>query len=233
MAQAARSVQALASLFYPHVCAGCGSRLISNRQSICLRCRSKLPETGFFIRPDNPVEKSFWGRIPVEAAGGMYYFTTGTTMQNILHALKYEGNRECGVELGSWMGHAMLESGRFSGIDVVVPMPLFEAKRRLRGYNQSALLAQGAASALSIRSDDGIVRRTRDTPTQTRKNRTERWENVSEVFKVAKPREVKDRSVLLVDDVVTTGASLEACGRSLLEAGCARLLVATAAFTER
>lgn len=228
-----RALRALASLFFPHLCAGCGSHLLSDRQSICLRCLSKLPETGFFGQPENPLEKTFWGRIPVRAAGSLYYFNRMSTMQNILHELKYEGNRECGVELGRLMGHALMASGRFHGIDILVPMPLFVARKRIRGYNQSALLAEGAASVLHIEAQDGIVKRMRHTSTQTHKSRTERWDNVKEVFKVLNESAVKDRSVLLIDDVATTGASLEACGRTLLEAGCSCLSIATAAFTER
>lgn len=233
LAIATRPLRALASLFFPHLCAGCGSHLLSDRQSICLRCLSKLPETGFFSQPDNPLEKAFWGRIPVRAAGSLYYFTRSSTMQNILHELKYAGNRECGIELGRLIGHALKTSGRLDGIDILVPMPLFDAKKRLRGYNQSALLAEGVSQVMNIEANERIVKRIRNTSTQTHKSRAERWDNVKEVFKVTTASEVINRSVLLIDDVATTGASLEACGRALLEAGCSCLSIATAAFTER
>jgi ComF family protein len=233
LSTAVRPLRALASLFFPQLCAGCGSHLISDRQSICLRCLSRLPLTGFFEQPDNPVEKSFWGRIPVQAAGSLFYFTGRSTMQNILHELKYRGNRECGVELGRMMGRALHASGRFNDMDLIVPMPLFGAKARIRGYNQSALLGEGASSVLGIPAEDSMLRRIRNTGTQTHKNRNERWENVRDVFKARKPEAFAGRSVLLVDDVVTTGASLEACGRALLDAGCESLFIATSAFTER
>ena len=233
LAKATRPLRALASLFFPHLCAACGSHLLADRQSICLRCLSKLPETGFFSQPDNPLEKAFWGRMPVRAAGSLYYFNRTSLMQNILHELKYAGNRECGIELGRLIGHALMASGRFREIDVIVPMPLFDAKKRLRGYNQSALLAEGVASVLLIEANDKILKRVRNTSTQTHKSRTERWDNVKEVFKIMDASAVKDRSVLLIDDVATTGASLEACGRTLLEAGYSSLSIATAAFTER
>ena len=229
----ARHLHALASLFFPHLCAGCGSHMLAYSQSICIRCLSRLPETGFFSQPDNPVEKTFWGRIPVQAAGSRYYYTGSSRMKNILHELKYGGNRECGISLGRLIGHSLLASGRFTGIDIAVPMPLFEAKKRLRGYNQAALLAEGASAILQIETDDGIVKRTMNTSTQTKKGRTERWENVKEGFMIPQPSAVKGRSVLLIDDVVTTGASMEACGRALLDAGCNGLFIATAAFTER
>jgi ComF family protein len=233
VSQVSRHLHALASLFFPHLCAGCRSHHLTHRQSICVRCLTRLPVTGFFSQPDNPVEKTFWGRLHLQAAGSLYYFTGSSLMQNILHELKYQGNRECGTELGRLIGHALLSSGRFEGIDLAIPMPLFDSKKRRRGYNQSALLAEGAASVLQVDVDDRIVKRTTDTSTQTHKSRTERWDNVKLVFNVPNPAYVKDRSVLLIDDVVTTGASLEACGRALLEAGCLRLCIATAAFTER
>lgn len=228
-----RHLNALSSLFFPHLCAGCGTHLLAHDQAICIRCLTRLPATGFFSQPDNPVEKTFWGRLPLHAAGSLYYFTGSSLMQNILHQLKYAGNRDCGTELGRLIGQALLASGRFQGIDLVIPMPLHIAKKRNRGYNQSALLAEGASHVLQAETDDRMAIRRTNTSTQTHKSRTERWDNVRQVFAVPNPSPLKDRSILLIDDVVTTGASLEACGKTLLEAGCSRLCIATAAFTER
>ena len=224
---------ALASLFFPHLCAGCGSHLLKHTQSICHRCLSRLPYTNFSGQVDNPVEKVFLGRIGVEAASSLCYFTRSSIVQNILHELKYAGNTECGIEMGRSLGKALQSSGRFTGVDFVVPVPLSAAKKRRRGYNQSEMVALGVSSILPAETRTDIVVKVRNTATQTHKTRTERWENVREVFQVGRGTDLTGKGVLLVDDVVTTGASLEACGRALLEAGCPRLFIASLAYTER
>ena len=226
-------LHALGPIFFPHLCAGCGSNAIAYGQAICHRCLARFPETGFASQPDNLVEQLFWGRIRVEAACSGYYFTRSSAIQHTLHQLKYRGNREAGIMLGRMLGHAMAESNRFKDMELVVPMPLFPEKEKIRGYNQASLIANGISEVLNIKTETNIIRRKHPTETQTRKSRLERWENVEGVFEVTHPMHVKGKSILLTDDVVTTGASLESCGDALLNAGCKTLHIGTVAFAEQ
>jgi ComF family protein len=224
-------ISALGHLFYPHTCAGCGNDLPDPRQCLCLHCLSVLPETGFAACPDNPVEKLFWGRLSIEAACSQFYFTRGSVMQSVIHRIKYRGDRETGRFMGRLMGSALKRSGRFRNIDVILPLPLFADRERKRGYNQSALLAEGISEVTGIPSDHTSVIRHRYTETQTSRGRVERWQNVEGVFRVNPAFSSFNGNVLLVDDVVTTGATLEACGAAICRAGPIRLSMATLACT--
>jgi len=132
--------------------------------------------------------------------------------------------------MGKLMGHTIKHSARFSNIDCIIPLPLFPEKERARGYNQAELLGQGISEILKIPVLKDIVIRNRPTSTQTKKNRMERWQNVSDVFTITNPDKLKDKSVLLIDDVITTGATLEACGNNIIKAGCSDLFLASLAF---
>jgi ComF family protein len=220
-------------LFYPHVCTGCGSDLLESDNLLCLKCIHDLPGTHFASLPDNPIEKYFWGRINLVAAYSQFYFSKAFLIQHLIHQLKYKGDTKIGFYLGEIMGKTMLESNRFSNIDVLVPLPLFADKEHKRGYNQAAVICNGISSVMNIPVLNGAVIRQHATETQTRKHRTERWDNVKDSFKVAKPAELKGKKLLLVDDVVTTGATLEACGNVILSATDAKLSIATLAYAAK
>lgn len=219
--------QALTQLFYPHQCAGCGSDTISSDRILCATCTTALPETGFAEIPGNPVERIFYGRIPLIAAHSQYYFSAGSLIQRLVHQLKYQNGIDQGLLLGKLTAYSLLESGRFSNLDGIIPLPMYPDKQQLRGYNQARVIADGMAEVLSIPVVDGILIRQRYTETQTKKHRTSRWENVRNSFAITDPSAIQNQHWLLVDDVVTTGATLEAAGAVLLEQPQVQLSVAT------
>ncbi|MGZ3882249.1 MAG: ComF family protein [Flavisolibacter sp.] len=221
----------LLHLAFPHVCEGCGTDRLQDDHLLCLHCLSSLPNTNFCQHSNNPVEKIFWGRIPVFSATAQFFFTKESMMQHLVHQLKYKGNKEMGIYLGELMGWSLFESGRFTCIDVLIPLPLHKSKQRLRGYNQSTLLCQGIAKVLEKPVLTEVVSRTEETESQTRKNRIERWENMQGKFKLTDASAIEGLNVLLVDDVITTGATLEACGREILQAKNVRLSVGTLCFS--
>jgi ComF family protein len=219
--------QALLHLTFPHTCAGCGTDVLGSGQPLCLRCADALPQTRFHQHADNPVEKIFWGRLPLVAATAQYYFTKESLMQRLMHQFKYRGHKELGFYLGQQLGADLSQTSRFSGIDALVPLPLFGAKERKRGYNQAMVLCEGMADVLQKPVLKNSVRRTMLTESQTKKNRVERWQNVEGRFEVSDIPSIAGKHILLVDDVVTTGATLEACGRALLETDGVQLSIAT------
>jgi ComF family protein len=220
-------------LFYPHVCTGCGSDLLEKDNLLCLECIHNLPHTGFAHLPNNPVEKYFWGRIPITAAYSQFYFAKEFLIQHLIHQLKYRGDTNIGFYLGEMMGKTLLGSKRFNSIDALVPLPLYADKEHKRGYNQAAVICNGMSAIMNVPVLNGAVIRQHATETQTRKHRTERWENVKESFKVVKVNELAGKHVLLVDDVVTTGATLEACGNVILNAADLKLSIATLAYAAK
>ena len=220
-------------LFYPHICTGCGSDLLEKDQLLCLKCINELPHTGFAPFSNNPVEKYFRGRISLVAAHSEFYFSKGSLIQELIHQLKYKANTGIGAYLGELMGLSLLKTDRFTGIDALIPLPLFADKERQRGYNQAAVICEGLSNILNIPTLIGNVTRERFTETQTRKHRTERWENVHESFAVRNSETLRNKHLLLVDDVVTTGATLEACGTVILKSTNARLSFATLAHASK
>lgn len=219
--------EALLQWVFPHVCAGCGSDALGVRERLCLRCLAALPETGFEKYPDNPVERIFWGRIPLQAAMAGFYFSQGSLLQTLMHRIKYRGEKELAILLGRLLGRQLAESNRIKA-EALVPLPLFPARERKRGYNQSALLCEGMAEILNIPVLQHVIERPHHTETQTRKGRMERWKNMEGRFVLTEAAAVSGRHILLVDDVVTTGATLESCGRELWQGAPASLSVATA-----
>ena len=223
----------LLHLLYPHLCNGCGSDLLGRDNLLCLRCLHQLPHTGFAPHHHNPVEKYFWGRLVLEAAHSEFYFTKAALVQELIHQLKYKGNTAIGQYLGELTGLSLLHSGRFHTIDGLVPLPLYPDREHKRGYNQAAVICEGLSAIMHVPVLYHDVIRQRATPTQTRKHRAERWENVEGSFMVRDPQSLRGKHLLLVDDVVTTGATLEACGRCILNSGNTRLSIATLALAGR
>jgi ComF family protein len=220
----------LVHFFYPHICVGCGSDVIENKNFLCLECISDLPHTGFAMHANNPLEKKFWGRIPITAGMSEFYFSKSSIVQNLIHEFKYRGNLKVGFHLGKMMGKSILNSNRFSNIDLLVPLPLFIKKEFKRGFNQSQVLCEGIREITNIPIASKNVIRNVATETQTKKGRIERWENVEKSFSILDPESLNGKNILLVDDVITTGATIEACGAQILKIENVRLSIASLAF---
>lgn len=222
----------LIALLYPNLCLACSENLPTRNEIICLRCQLELPRTNFHLEKENPFTERFWGRIPLESGASLYHFVKGGRIQELLHRLKYEGKREIGIKLGEWYGRQLKNSPDFQAVDVIIPVPLHPRKERLRGYNQSAMFAQGLAEAMDKSWHKEVLIRKVFTETQTQKSRAERLENVKDVFEIRNPEKIKGKHILLVDDVMTTGATMEVCGAKLLEITGTKLSMATIALAE-
>ena len=220
------------ALLFPHLCPACGEALMANEHVLCTDCRYSLPFTNFHLQPDNVVARQFWGKLNIEATYAMYYFNKGGKVQNLLHHLKYKNMPQIGKALGSIAGEQLLKGEAFKQIDYIVPVPLHKRRLRERGYNQSARFGEGLAHKLNaILLEDNLVRM-RHTETQTHKSRFARFENMQEVFAVKNPDQLIDKHILLVDDTVTTGSTLEACGIELLKIPGVKVSIATIAYAE-
>jgi len=217
-------------LFYPHNCIGCGSDTIQNENFLCLDCINDLPHTNFAMHKNNPVEKTFWGRIALAASMSEFYFSKGTIVQNMIHEFKYRGNKKAGHYFGNMMGKSLLNSNRFDDIDVIIPLPLFDRKEKTRGFNQAEILCNGIAEIINKPVIKQNVVRKVFTETQTKKHRIERWKNVEGIFYVTDPQSLEGKNILLVDDVITTGATIDACGTEILKIKNITLSVASLAF---
>jgi ComF family protein len=223
----------LLHLVFPHVCDGCGSDIVNEESRLCLRCMAALPETNFEMHAGNPVEKTFWGRLPIISGSAHLYFTKESLVQHLMHQFKYKGNKELGLQLGRLMGRALKNANRFNNIDGLIPLPLFPDKEKKRGFNQAAVLCEGMSEILLLPVFNNIVTRPLHTETQTRKGRIDRWRNIEGKFQLVNPTAIQHKHVLLVDDVITTGATLEACGNELLKTGNLKLSVTTLCIASR
>ncbi len=216
------------SLLFPEYCYACEKALVQGENIICTNCRLKLPYTNNHIpfgNPDNIFLRRFYGKVPVKYAFAYLYFKSRGRVQRLLHELKYRGVQEVGETLGYWYGASLKQHGYAMEFDLILPVPLHKVKLRKRGYNQTDSFAQGLAQGLEIDWSNKILTRTVNTTTQTKKTRPERWANVEQVFKVTNPEFIIGKRILLVDDVITTGATLEACALTLLNAGCKEISV--------
>lgn len=218
--------EALLHLIFPHLCEGCSNDLPDNAHFLCLQCLSVLPETSFHLYEENPVLHVFTGRIPVTYATAGFYFTKGAMIQHLLHQVKYKDHKDLGLYLGKLLGNMLSASVHFQDVDLIIPLPLFRAKERRRGYNQSDLICEGVSKMFNRPVIKHAVKRISDTESQTRKSRVERWENMEGQFEITDPEIIRNKHILLVDDVLTTGATLEACGRALLKGSNVKLSIA-------
>jgi ComF family protein len=221
----------LLHLFFPHTCCGCGTDLLSGNNLFCIYCQASMPLTCFEFFSPNPIEKIFWGRVFIEAAAAHLYFTTGSAVQQSLHLLKYKGRKEIGVYYGLQMGATLKLSQRFNDCEIIIPLPLFASREKKRGYNQALLIAEGISRQLNIPVCCNGIIRIKKTETQTHKSRIQRWRNMEATFEIRDPGQITNKHILLVDDVVTTGASLEACAMILKRVRGARVSIACLAHT--
>jgi ComF family protein len=227
--QLKQATRSLLHLFFPQTCRGCGSDAVSKEQLLCISCLQRLPLTDFYSRPGNPTEKMLAGRLPFLNAASHCFFTQQSLIQELLHQLKYKGRTEIGEYFGKRMGEAIHDSNRFRDIDAIIPLPLHKKKLKQRKYNQSAILSHGIASVIERPVLENVIVRISASGSQTLKNRTARWENIEGSFLLEDPQAVAGKHLLLVDDVITTGATLEACGSALLKAPGASLSLCTLA----
>jgi len=218
-------------LFFPHICIGCNTDVLNDDDVLCAKCINSLPETGFLSAAGNPVEKIFYGRLNVQNAGSAFYFNKDSVIQHAIIELKYKGNQQAGIFLGRLLGQQLANSKRFEDVDFIIPLPLNDKKLFKRGYNQAAIIARGIASMWSKPIIENAVERILFTETQTHKDRVARWETMEGVFTVTQYELLRDKHVLLVDDIITTGATLEACGDAILKIQGTKLSVATIAYT--
>lgn len=221
------------SLIYPNLCVSCDNPLVKQEQIICSKCLIELPRTHYHLVNDNPVEKIFWGRVPIEKATAYFLYQKGSNYQKILHQLKYKGLRGIGLEMGKHFGAELLQNNYFGEVDCLLPVPLHPRKERKRGYNQSLAIAEGLAQMLGKEIISDVLYRTHYSETQTQKGRFERWQNVSELFSLKNGARIEGKHVLLVDDVVTTGSTLEACAKALLTVPNVKVSVATLGFSNQ
>jgi len=212
-----------ATLFFPDYCLGCSSSLLKDEDVLCSKCLLDLPKTDYWLRDENPITKKFFGRLPLKHGSAFLRFRKEGIVQHLLHQLKYKNHPEVGQKLGKIFGNKLKSTNAV--FDLIVPLPLHPSRQRRRGYNQSAKIAEGLSESLQIPYKE-VCSRTVNTTTQTKKNRMERWENIHDVFVVKNPEQVQGKKILLVDDIITTGATLEACGQELIKAGCSELSIA-------
>ncbi len=222
-------IQRFIALLYPRHCEACGASLHSRERVLCLDCLYHLPRTGYWTESGNNMEKLFWGRLRLEHVCAFFFFNKGSRYRHLLHKLKYKGKKQIGIELGRRLGVELKSSFLYQTVDTVIPVPLHPKKQRRRGYNQSEQIAIGIAEATGWELNTQTVYRRRFTETQTRKTRIDRWNNVAEVFEVKHPEYVQHKHILLVDDVITTGATIEACAQHLLQINGCKVSVAALA----
>lgn len=204
------------SLFFPDLCCACGRLLVGDERHLCLHCLERLPKTAYYHRAHNPVEEKFRARFPLQRAAAFLHFEKGGMSRQIVHRIKYRRDEALGVWCGELMYLEIVDSGFFEGVDLIVPVPLHKKKKRKRGFNQAEAIAEGISSLSGIPVDKHHLLKVKNNRSQTRRGRYERWLNSRESFLVTDPDALSGKHVLLIDDVVTTGATLEACAQSLV-----------------
>ncbi len=214
------------SLFFPNYCLACNNTLVKGEEIVCTMCIAEMPQNNHHLDHENSLHARLVFRIPVIYAMAFLKFAKNSRVQHLLHALKYKNHPEIGVFLGKVYGSKLIDAGFSSEFDLILPIPLHASRRRKRGYNQSEKFAEGLSKKLDIPFSDTLLERTINTQTQTKKSRLNRWENVSDVFLLKDSSVIKGKHILLVDDVITTGATIEACGQTLLNNGCSKLSIA-------
>ena len=220
------------NLLLPELCPVCKNVLMRNEGIICTSCNYNLPRTRFRCYQNNPVSQLFWGRVMVENANAYFHYQKGSLYQHLIRDLKYHGRTDIGIAFGRMMGDD-LRGSDFTSADLILPVPLHPRKKRERGYNQSDFIAAGLSECLGIPYHTDLLVRSAESLTQTHQSRVQRWQNVENIFSFNDPASIENLHILLVDDVVTTGATLEACSASILGVNGARVSIATIGFTGR
>jgi len=226
-------LQDFLALLYPRNCVSCGNSLFKHEEQICNYCYLNLPKTNFHKQQRNPVDALFYGRTPLLLASSFYLFTKKGSIQKVLHAIKYGSNKDLAALVGKWYAEDLKTNEIISKADFIIPVPLHSKKFKIRGYNQSEEFARGLSEGLKIVLNTSVLKRKEFTETQTKKSKYERWENVEEVFELISPETFKNKHVVLVDDVITTGATIEACCQLLQQIEGIKISVLSIAYADK
>ena len=224
--------KAIIDLFFPKVCYACHEVLNDHEQDICTDCRNNLPVTNFHFHKDNNVSKVFYARVKVEYGTALFRFEKKGLVQQLIHNLKYKGQESIGVFLGDWLGGELKTLKEYSEIDMVIPVPLHKNKLKKRGYNQVAKFAQHIATALNAQYVDNVLLKVTNTDSQVLKSRFARWTSNEELFTLQNKSTIANKHILLVDDLITTGATMEACINVLNQAENIKISVACMAIAQ-
>lgn len=228
-AKLSKIINAINSILLPPSCFGCNVQLIGGEEQLCTTCRYELPLTDYNFAQENHVDRIFYGRIPIKKASSFLYFSSTGIVKNLLHQLKYKNQEQIGGFFGLWYGALLAEDSSLPKIDYVIPVPLHPKKLSKRGYNQVTQFAEQIALAIKANYLENGLAKTSNTKTQTKKNRIGRWQEQQNLYTVSEAQALSGKIVLLVDDVITTGATIEVCAKALLDAQVAQVYVATMA----
>jgi ComF family protein len=220
----------LLDLIYPNLCFICGETLLKSESHICLSCLNNIPRTNYHLLTDNPVEKRFWGKAPIFRGTSFFFFQKGSPFQKLLHELKYKGNKEIGEILGRYAAAELLNSPDFCSIDIIIPIPLHPKRFAQRGYNQSEWIGKGLSAVLDKPQNTNTLKRVKQTTTQTKKSVFERFENTEGIFELSGAKELEGKHLLLIDDVLTTGSTLNAAINTLLNIPNVKISIFTLAI---
>ena len=222
----------LIKLIFPKLCYGCNSLLLQNEKTICINCRHQLPVTQHHLLKDNYITKKFYGIVPIEISCAMLYFHKGGIVQNLIHNLKYRGHQEIGTFLGNWYASDLKDIAQANNFSEIIPVPLHKKRLKERGYNQVTTFCKSLSENLSISYNENLLFRTVYSKTQTKKNKDARAEIKNSLFEVNFTEADYGKHFLLVDDVITSGATLEACARALLKIPNVKISIITIAYTD-
>ncbi len=217
-------------LLYPNLCIACEEEPYISKIPVCIRCLSELPVTNMERHQENLFTERIYGRIPIESAASLFYFSKGGKVQHLIHQVKYSGDGNIACLLGNWMGNKLNQSPLFQNLDLIIPVPLHISKLRARGYNQSEEFGRGIAEILNVDLNTHSLKRIYGSVSQTSKNRLERLVNVHDSFKINVVDTLENKHILLVDDVLTTGATMEACAEKLINIPGVKLSLVTIAI---
>lgn len=213
------------NLFFPDLCVVCNDRLTEGEQHICTDCLILLPRTNFHLQPDNRLEQFFAGRIPFQHIAAYAYFVKGGSIQSVIHELKYKRNPQIGTYIGQLCGENLRGSSFIADVDILVPVPLHPKREKERGYNQSLEICKGISEVTSIPIDSNTLIRKVNNKSQTKNSRFDRWKNVEDIFSITDSTAFQNKHILLVDDVITTGSTLESCAKEILKCDGARISI--------